>query len=118
MNNNNAMRTLSKWQYGTLVWLNDNRVTEDDLRGIRANTIWSLLHATPHHPQPLAAHVRESNGHVRIALTRRGIEAMNTYRRPEPAARAKERDLTERVARLLATVRVIRARAARAAKAA
>jgi hypothetical protein len=112
MNNNTTLRNLSRWQYGTLVWLHDNRVTEDDLRGVNMNTAWSLLHATPNQPHPLAARVRESNGSVRIALTRQGIEAMNLYRRPEPAARATERDLTERVARLLATVRVIRARAA------
>ena len=88
------VRNLSRHQYGTLKFINDNNVTLAYLRHAHANTLGSLAYH-----QWIA--VTGPGEDAPVVLTKKGIEELNTYNHASLYERAHEGDLTERCQRLL-----------------
>lgn len=87
-------RTLSRHQYGTLRFINDNHVTLGYLRHAHANTLGSIAYNG-------WITKRGSGEDAEVVLTKSGDEQLRTYSHATMNERSHEAELTDRCRRLL-----------------
>lgn len=87
-------RTLSRHQYGTLKFINDNHVTLEYLRHAHANTLGSIAYN--------GWIVKRGAGEsAEVVLTKAGEEQLKIYTHASLNERSHEAELTERCRRLI-----------------
>ncbi len=103
MPNDNRLLNLSRHQYGTMRYINQETPTLEVLRIAHAGTLSSLLGSnrnylslSPHGPDQEKA---------TVSLSKDGLQALRVYEEAGLNTRAHEKELTERCLRLLQLAR-------------
>lgn len=99
MENGTLPKYLSRHQYGTLKYINQEHPTLATLRMAHAGTLSSLLHPSRGY-LIMIPHGGDKENAI-VALSKTGDEALRSYEQAGLNQRSHEMDLTERCMRLL-----------------